>query len=88
MTLGFIVGGLLRTRLGIKDELSQCVSEIIEQGSFDGSVGGSIYLLGPGRSWGTLYGKRPGSELGILLGSKLGTDGGLSLGSYGGEIGI
>ena len=88
MTLGFIVGGLLKTRLGIKDELSQCVSEIIEQGSFDGYVDRSIYLLGPGRSWGTLFGKRPGSDLGILLGSKLGTDGGLSLGSYGGEIGI
>ena len=72
----------------IKDELSQSVSEIFEQGSFDGSVGGSIYLLGPGRSWDTLYGKRPGSELGILLRSKLGTDGGLSLVSYGGEIGI
>ena len=88
MTLGFIVGGLLRTRLGIKDELSQCVSEIIEQGSFDGCVDGYIYLLGPGRSWGTLFGKRPGSDLGILLGSKLGTDDGLSLGSYVVEIGI
>ena len=31
-TLGFIVGRLLKTRMGIKDKLSQCVSEIIEQG--------------------------------------------------------
>ena len=31
MTLGFIVGGLLRTRLGTKDELSQCVSEILSK---------------------------------------------------------
>ena len=74
LTLGFIVGRLLRTRLGIKDELPQRVSEIIEQGSFDGSVGGYIYLLGPGRYWGTLYGKRPESELGILLGSNIVTD--------------
>ena len=88
MTICFIVGGLLRTRLGIKNELPQRVSEIIEQGSFDGSVGGYIYLLGPGRYWGTLYGKRHGSELGILLGSNLGTDDGLSLGIYGGQIGI
>ena len=88
MTLCFIVGGLLRTRLGIKDEISQCVSEIFDRGSSDGSIDGYIYLLGIGRYWGTLYGNRPGSELGISLGSNLGTDDGLSLGIYGGEIGI
>ena len=31
MTLGFIVGGMLRTILVIKDELSQCVSEILSK---------------------------------------------------------
>ena len=53
------------TRLVITDEFSLDVSEIIEQGSFDGFVDESIDVLSLGRYGETLNVKSPEIDLGI-----------------------